>query len=629
MTRVSLHRSLRALPGLLITVALGACGSQPDAPRPGLRLEQFRPGAAEGVYLNEPLVLHFSGPLDPLSVTRESVRIRPQGGGASARGVFDVDGRRLRFRPDAALEPDLQDGGLRPGTTYHVELVGYPRIDGLRARDGRPLERSYRWSFRTADGDGPLYADQTPLSSSLLQLDRARLGRQEPIRLSCAEPLDPTSLRADDFQLLFLSAERRSTSEPQVRIPLRARLVGNAEPGAEDGGARIELRAETGDFEVGQYRLTISPETKLRDFGGNLAWPSRPGATPHFDLIVVHRETEIHESFLDAERRSPLLVPGVDGTAFWAGAEWGTGASASPLLLGRVTIRLPAAVGDGRDGRVVLSGTERRTDLHASRLAVPSGVRCELMAPGTVVLRSQGRLSIAGELIRRGDGGPPMVFESGVPLSTPPPPRRSNWRPERLSDWLSWAQQQDRPWTVLIAGGDLVLEVGAQLRAAGPLLLVAGGRVVVLGSLESQDDQLFVLGEYEGSLPGKSYLTAMLIDTPLINPLVEPLQLAVVSAPIPRWGGVERWISASSTSFEGTGRVRLRYLPESLDPLAESLEEWGPVAHPADLPGGALRLLIELEQPPADEAERARSVWAPPFLDDVHLFWEPRASAPR
>lgn len=384
-----------------------------------------------------------------------------------------------------------------------------------------------------------------------------------------------------------------------------------------------------GDFEVGQYRLTIAPDTKLRDFGGNLAWPSRPGAAPHFDLIVVHRETEIHESFLDADRRSPLLVPGVDGAAFWAGGEWGTGASASPLLLGRVTIRLPAAVGDGRDGRVVLSGTERRTDIHGSRLAVPSGMRCELMAPGTVVLRSQGRLSISGELIRRVDGSAPMVFQSGAPLSTPPPPRRSNWRPERLSEWLRWAQEQDLPWTVLVAGGDLVLDVGARLSTSGPLLLVAGGRVVVLGSVESQDDQLFVLGEYEGSLPGKSYLTAMLIDAPLINPLVEPLRCAVVSAPIPRWGGVERWISASTTAFEGSGRVRVRYLPEALDPLAESPEEWGPVSHPADLPGGALRLLIEIEQTPADEAERPRSVWEPPFLDDVYLFWEPRASAPR
>jgi Big-like domain-containing protein len=629
MTRVSRLRTFRAVLGLLLFSALCACGPEVGAPSPGLRLEQFRPGAAEGVYLNEPLVLHFSDDLDPLSVTRESVRIRPKGGGPAARGVFDVEGRRLRFRPDPALEPDLMDGGLRPGTTYTVDLIGYPRVDGLRSRDGSPLERGYRWSFRTADGDGSLFADQTPLSSSLLQLDRARLGREEPIRLSCAEPLDPTSLHAEDFQLLFLSAERRSTSEPLTRIPLRARLVGNAEPGADDGGARIELRAETGDFEVGQYRLSISPDTELRDFGGNLSWPSRPGNAPHFDLIVVHRETEIHESFLDADRRSPLLVPGVDGVAFWANGDWGTGASASPALFGRVTIRLPAAVGDGSAGRVVLNGVERRTDLNATRLAVPSGSSCELSAGGMVVLRSQGRISISGELIRRGDDAPPMTFESGKPLSTPPPPRRSDWRPERLSDWLSWAQAQDRPWTVLIAGGDLVIEAGARLETGGPLLLVAGGRVVVLGVLDTQEDQLFLLGEYEGSLPGKSYLTAMLIDAPLINPLIEPLRCAVVSAPMPRWGGVERWISASSTAFEGSGRVRLRFLPESLDPLAETLDDWGPVAHPADLPGGALRLLIEIEQAPASQSERERSVWAPPFLDDVHLFWEPRASAPR
>ena len=182
---------------------------------------------------------------------------------------------------------------------------------------------------------------------------------------------------------------------------------------------------------------------------------------------------------------------------------------------------------------------------------------------------------------------------------------------------------------MIVAGGDLVIEADARIETAGPLLLVAGGRVVVLGTLVSQDDQLFVLGEYEGGLPGKSYLVAMLVDAPLGNPLVEPLRVAAVSAPMPRWGGVERWISATTTRYEGDGTVRVRFLPEQLDPLAESLEDWGPVTHPADLGGGALRLLIEIEQPPADPAERDRSVWSPPFLDDVHLFWEPRASSAR
>jgi len=413
-------------------------------------------------------------------------------------------------------------------------------------------------------------------------------------------------------------------------VPLRVRLAHNAEPGSDEGGARIELRPADGGFEVGRYRLAISADTSLRDFGGNLVWPSRPGAVPGIDLIVVHRETEIHESFESADRRSPLLVPGVDGAAFWANADWGSGTSASPGLLGKLTIRFPAAAGDGHDGRVALGGEERRTDLHASRLTVPSGERCELVAGGMVVLRSQGRMDLAGELVRRGGtGAPPMVFASGLPLSTPAPPRTSEWVPERLSDWLRWARTEDRAWTVLVAGGDLVLHSGARLATDGPLLLVAGGRVVILGDLDSQDDQLYVLGEYEGSLPGKSYLVAMLIDPPLINPLVEPLRCAVVSSPVPRWGGVQRWISASSTALEGSGTVRVRFLPETLNPLADRLEDWGPVDHPADLPGGALRILVEIEQPPAPDGQRHRSVWAPPFLDDVHLFWEPRASTTR
>lgn len=631
MTRVTSRSKSPRVAALALAVApLVGCDGPADTPSPvGLRLEQRRPDAAEGIYLNEPLVLHFSAPLDPLSVTRESVRIRAADGGPAAHGVFEVDGERLRFRPDAPLEPTLSDGGLRPGTTYVVELAGFPRPDGLRARDGRALESSYRWTFRTAAPGEPLFADQTPLASSLLQLDRARFGRDEPIRLSCAEPLDPTTLDAENFQLYFLSAERRSIDEPVQRIPLRARLVSNAEPGVSGGGARIELRADKGAFEVGQYRLAITPGTGLRDFGGNLAWPSRPGAAPTFDLTVVHRETEVHESFATVDRRSPLLVPGADGAAYWANQDWGTGESASPSLAGRVTIRLPAAAGDGRDGRTVLGSVESRDDLHASRLAVPRGSRCELRADGLVVLRSQGRLAIDGELVRSTPGRAPMTFASGAPLSAPPPPRPSEWRPERLSDWLAWAREQDHPWTVLVAGGDLVIGADARLEVAGPLLLVAGGRVVVLGDLISEDDQLFVLGEYEGRLPGKSYIAAMMIDAPLSNPLVEPLRCAIVSAPVPRWGGVDRWVAAATTMVENEGSVRVRYLPEALDPLAATVDEWGPVDHPADLDGGALRLLIEIEQPPADAADRARSVWSPPYLDDVHLSWEPREQPPR
>lgn len=629
MTRVSPSRSTAPLAALALSLLTGCDRSAEPAVRAGLRLEQRRPEAAEGIYLNEPLVLHFSAPLDPLSVTRESVRIRAADGGPPAHGVYEVDGDRLRFRPDPPLEPGLSDGGLRPGTTYVVELAGFPRPDGLRARDGRALESSYRWTFRTAERGEPLFVDQTPLTGSLLQLDRVRFGRDEPLRLSCAEPLDPTTLSADDFQLYFLSAERRSVDDPVQRVPLRARFVANAEPGAAAGGARIELRPETGAFEVGQYRLAITPGVGLRDFGGNLAWPSRPGAAPTFDLVVVHRETEVHESFANADRRSPLLVPGADGAAYWANQDWGTGESASPELAGRVTIRLPAAAGDGADGRVVLAGVEAREDVRASRLGVAAGERCELRSAGLVVLRSQGRLAIDGELVRRTEGTVPMTFASGAPLSTPPPPRPGAWRAERLSDWLAYARAQDHPWTVLVAGGDLVIGADARLEVAGPLLLVAGGRVVVLGDLDSQEDQLFVLGEYEGRLPGKSYLAAMMIDAPLTNPLVEPLRCAIVSAPVPRWGGVERWLSATSTLHAGDGDVRVRFLPERLDPLAASVDEWGPVEHPADLEGGALRLLIEVVQPPADPAERARSVWSPPYLDDVHLSWEPEDRPPR
>src|SRR5690606_15277391 len=152
--------------------------------------------------------------------------------------------------------------------------------------------------------------------------------------------------------------------------------------------------------------------------------------------------------------RSPVAVPGVDGTAQWAGD-------------GLVRVRLPAAAGDGGAGRVELNGAVEDSDVHAVSLHVPTDATAKLTAEGLVVLRAQGSLVIDGRL-ERADSGAAALGELEPAAG------------DTLSIWLARAGELGAGWTVLVAGGDLV--VRGELEVDGPLLLVAGGMLRIPAS---------------------------------------------------------------------------------------------------------------------------------------------------
>ncbi|MFT7485698.1 MAG: hypothetical protein ACI9F9_001548, partial [Candidatus Paceibacteria bacterium] len=139
-------------PALMCLLAVAGCEQGTAEGIHVISLEQMlpRPSAREGVYLNEALVFHFSGPIDSSSVTRESLSVRPLNGSQPASGSYEVDGDRIRFLPELGLAKDLSDGGLKPGTRYVVTLLGFPAPDGLRSTAGHPLARSARFEFETA-----------------------------------------------------------------------------------------------------------------------------------------------------------------------------------------------------------------------------------------------------------------------------------------------------------------------------------------------------------------------------------------------------------------------------------------------------------------------------------------------
>lgn len=597
------RRAVSRLPGLMLASCLAgglaACGPQEVAPRT-LRLERIQPESNDGVYLNEDLIFTFSRPVDLSSITREAIQVLAPDG-RPARGRWRVDGRMVRFEPDPVLSPELDDGGYRPDTAYQVRLSGFPLLNGIRAQDGAPLESSFAWGFRTVavtDRQGGfVFDDASPGTGDKLQLtdapsrladgpgpSRLRIGARDSFFLVCKEPLDPSTLFDEDFAL--------HGSDEVVKVHTRFRANSDVgESALGDVCAVIEVIPHR-TLDRGTWQLRLHQDLRLSDFGGNPVW--RPwGPTLGQQIEVVQGESvegrgELFFTFLRDDRFSPIAVPGADGSAHWD-AE------------GRLAVRFPAAAGSGHDGEQRLMGLQTSQDVHATHLVVDE--TCEL-APGRGlrVLRAQGRLEVAGDLRREQTYG-----SEGVPVGLAEDLSEVN---QALSAWLEGLGERGEDWTVLIAGGDLV--VTGSIRVDTPLLLVAGGRLRIQGQVRAREQELWLLGGGGGlGLKSQASVAHLALDAPLLNPLRTPLTYAAVSSPVPNVGRAARWLSAQAGGQARTGAWRVRYLPAENPLRFESA-----VDDPRLLDGkGPIRLLVELEVGPGE-------LWDPPFVDFVRLTWD-------
>lgn len=621
--------AFRAVVPAVAGLALAACARRADAPET-LALLQFKQSGQDGVLLNEALVLHFSGELDPSSATALSVRIVDEQG-RSARGELGVSGERISFWPSVPLAADLSDAGLLPGQRYELELLGFPRPDGLRGRRLQPLRASWRGSFRTAEaGAEPLFEDASLDHAAPLSARSSRVGTLEAIELECAEPLDPRSVHADDFELRRVVPHRAGGGRaPLERVPLRVELQRNAR-----GGARLALWARApgeGDapraLAPGEYHLWIDPaRNRLRDLGGHPVVPAWSGASPPtLELEVVERVLgprlgRLREEFVDARLRSPAPVAGADGSAAWSDS-------------GLVHVRYSPAFGRGLDGALELAPGAVAGSIEATRLVLPAGVSCELPEQGLVALAAQGRLELAGTLTRaserperrRAEGESWLDWSlraaAGTPSEIASPlesARGSQGEGSALSRWLSAAREGGERWTVLLAGGDLV--ISGALRTDGPLVLVAGGRVRISGWVEASE--IWIVGDGGGgdARPTERPLP-LVFDAPLANPLLEELVLAVQSGPIRPQRGPAGWSPASAVGRAGAGSFAVRYFGER-ELAGGGVELVGPVDDPVLLQDcAALRFAVELRVPPG-----AR--WDPPVLDALELSWDELSPLP-
>ena len=595
--RARVRRILSIATWLILLLTMSGCRNANNEERKQLVVDAVWPRERSGVFLNEAIVVHFSADVERTSVTSGSFLVRRVEDGRPAQGLLSVDGPRVRFDPVIPRSRSLEDAGLLPGTRYEVIVKGYPHLDGVRSSFGDPLSQTTRWVFETAERTDPpsqLFDDLSPAFGAQLRLTSALITPEDALLLVCDEPLDPTTLVDGDFTLNLVMEEG-----PIDVTPVWLRLLENEHPsGARAGVAVIEVRPRK-SLSVGTYLLRPDEDLHLRDFAGNRVWlPPVPSSAQGFVLEVREGDGDLATQsmeldFLDTSLRSPIGVPGMDGTATWSGD-------------GTVRLRIPAACGSGIEGELSLEGDVDIDDLNSLRLNVPKGVRTGLTAPGLIVLRSQGSLRIDGVLERRGNGA--AVFDDPSALT--------------VSQWLARAKSAEREWTVLVAGGDII--VSGEVLMDGPLALIAGGRIRIVGEVKAPAGRLWLVGEGGGlSVDSLALHPSLRIDEPLNNPLAGPLTFAVLSSPLPPWGGVDRWLGASGSGRNGVGAWRVLFLPQDLEISGAQVrgDSFDPKDDPRLLPPkGGLRLLIQVSAlPPSGVGVEP---WVSPVVDRAELRWE-------
>lgn len=637
---------------LLLLPALPGC-TPADADGGRLGLESAFPASGgQPLLLNDAIRLTFSEPVDPTSVTRESARLVNQRTGLEAQGSWQVDGRLVLFRPSGVRNAALSDGGFSPGQTYRLTLMGFPFLGAIRSAGGASLERSASLDYQVVSVEGgaasgdegaAVLRDASPGRAEVLWVaagepgsaDTLPLPWDEALVLACAEPVDPRSIRPADYEFrLALGAERSAHADP-AGAPLtatiqvaRIELVTNegesglSRDGSGVAGARLRFYPRT-PFPVANGRGPVVFELHLKsgagggihDFSGTaVGLPQRPVrfTVAREDLRSPEGADSYTFDFADDLDFVPVLDRGSDGTARWIGN-------------GRVDLRFPAAAGDGRSGEIVLSETEAGKDTQATGLSIPAETNTLLTGEGLVVLRAQGRVNLDGSLTRRAAGGPLPGMWDPSKLILP------QGEAESLSTWLKRASALDHPWTVIIAGGDLV--VSGDIEVDTPLLLVAGGRIRGTGRPRAAEGQLWLLGEGGGfELPHQynpnaspNVVPPLIIDEPLHNPLARPLTFVALSSPVPKGQRPRFWLEAEVLGDRGArGDYRVQFLRADIlqggeDGLAKAarFDEPGLVLDPNSGGGAPVRMRIELVVYPH------RGTWDPPFVDRVDLAWSP------
>jgi hypothetical protein len=423
---------------LLLAGVLAGCGGGGAKDTGPFEVLRTSPplGAHERILLNQEITVYFSGLVDPMAVSPDTVAV-VDARGERVPGDLQPGSRSVTFVPRAPLQPDLLDGSLRPDTDYRLEIAGYPR-HAMRSLDGRILFSSFAQKFRTVPFDtrplglpSPLLPVVTSLPFLLTVSDAIQpLASDQPrLQLHFTRPILPTSLNPEAFVIELMPRQPKL-----VRIlPRQVRLLPTMTLFDEHPGCTVEIDlghnvqvSDDGSFcqlEPGDViGVTLAEGANaLTDYGGQTV-PMPRAFPPQMWRVIPGGTLPLWEWPVDKEpgfAADPQLRPGFevlrDGSVRpRVRVEAGNGSLG--VFRPRVnTVLVPGVPFDRGDGTMVVSNGNQFPFLC---IDVPAGIKVEVQArgPQPVQLLAVGGVRIAGTLV---------VGSSGVQLRRSPNVRMS------------------------------------------------------------------------------------------------------------------------------------------------------------------------------------------------------------
>jgi len=486
MTQPRLQHAALFFAGACLSLAWAACGrSRSPAVAPFEATRVFPSLASEGepLLLNDAITVYFSEPVDPLSVTPDSVAVVDREG-HPVRGRLRTEGSYVTFEPEAPLGAELLDGSFLLGHEYRLVVHGYPRAGGVRSQRGVLLREGLGRTFRTASKGAttevgasplrPVFADSRPFLLRPNELGSVPLPIDDPrLQLHFTLPVLPSSATKAAFEITLL---RRGASPGEIeRIePFAVRLLPQ-QPVDEFRGSTIELEfGDTVRIAGSDRMVSLAPE----DFMG-----IRLVAGPAAVVDYAGRPAPVQVQWCHVVPGVAVTVaewPTADGDPIWLDADLAApGFEVTSRRTIQPLVRVEAGTGELgvlrpqrdlvlRPGQPFDPGDGVARVVHGSRfdfqaIDIPQGVTVRVQGTGApVVLAALGRVRVQGRILYEA----PAVPAVGMP------------------PLAEFGALLERSVLVLVSGSGLEVEgeiAAEEARAGGGLALVTAGSISVPG----------------------------------------------------------------------------------------------------------------------------------------------------
>ena len=132
---------------LTASVSMTSCGGGGGGNNPDLVLLGFNVPNLAGIPLNQALIFTFSAPINPSTITPDSLRVVGTSGPFFEQTI--VDGNLVALIPTVPNFADYSDAGLQPDIEYTVSLTEFPAVTTIESTSGKPLLQADTFTFRT------------------------------------------------------------------------------------------------------------------------------------------------------------------------------------------------------------------------------------------------------------------------------------------------------------------------------------------------------------------------------------------------------------------------------------------------------------------------------------------------